>query len=99
MYLRLSCASRRESFLLMTRPKFAFVGSTTLKPDVVVVPATLFQFGRLRKLKISARNWSRCEPCSRKFLKNAMSHCCSLGLYQALRGALPNVPGDGAANA
>src|SRR5207244_13323002 len=99
IYRRLSCASRRSAFLLMTRPKFPFVGSTSLKPDVVDVPATLLQFGRLMKLKISARNCRRCVPLTLKFLKNAMSHCCSEGLYQAFRGALPKVPADGAANA
>src|SRR3954452_6116221 len=99
IYRRLSCPSRRASFLLTTRPKFALVGSTVVNPDVVVEPAMLLQFGRLMKLKISARNCSRCVPARRKFLKNAMSHCCSDGLSQSFPGALPKVPAAGAANA
>src|SRR6185369_14871108 len=72
-----------------------------MKPDVVDEPPTLPQFGWLMKLKISARNWIFCVPVIRKFLKNAMSHCCSPGLRKKLgfRGALPKVPAVGAANA
>ena len=81
------------------RPKFALVGSAIVNPDVVVDPAMLFQLGRLMKLKTSALNCRRCVPARRKFLKNAMSHYCSDGLYQAFLGAFPNVPGAGAANA
>src|SRR5262249_18005592 len=33
------------------------------------------------------------------FLNSAMSHCCCPGLYRKLRGAFPNVPAAGAANA
>src|SRR5262249_35356977 len=99
MYLRLSCISRRASVFEITRPKFALVGSTVMKPDVVVDPATLAQFGWLMKLKISALNCTFWVLATRKFLKSAMSHCCSPGLRKALGGELPNVPAVGAANA
>jgi hypothetical protein len=60
MYLRLNCTSRRASVFDVTRPKFALVGSTVVKPLDVVDPAMLLQFGWLRKLNISALNWIFC---------------------------------------
>src|SRR5215813_6964020 len=83
----------------MTRPKLALVGSAVMKPEVDADPAMRSQFGWLMKLNISARNCSFCELPTRKFLKSAMSHCCSPGLRRMLRPELPKVPAVGAVNA
>src|SRR5262245_33711266 len=92
--------SRRSLVLVVTRPKFALVGSAKPAPPPVTVPVcALPRFGRFGKLKNSARNCSLLVPARLTFLNSAMSHCAWPGLYSRLRGALPNVPAAGATKA